>query len=114
MKSMSAAIVKQIGGKIEYTERPHNDYIDEFYLGSYRAIAEAYRELAEKLELGKYNVHGRYPSTWSFHIMVVSGRRRRTLNEAAEQQENGDGLVDLKLHGLRVDVASYDRLLDKR
>lgn len=92
------------GRKISLKNRPANDYLGSPYFGEYPALADLARSIRDYSPSD--NIHWEQPDTWSFRFMLLAGRRDHTPLEHRNQLM-GDS-------GLRLDIASYDRLLDDR
>lgn len=96
------ALVKSIGRSKRFSDRPHNDHLGHPYVGEY-ASATTVAEAASRLAPCD-NIHSPTPKVWTFRFLVLSGRRDLS---KVEERERMRGAGDL-----RIEIASYDRLLD--
>jgi hypothetical protein len=93
-----------IGKKVRLKHRPSNDYLGFPYFGQYpelKGLALAIRDCVRS-----ENIHWDSPETWSFKFIILTGRRSHTPQEQRKALMNRSGF--------RLDIASYDRLLDDR
>lgn len=93
-----------LGRKVTLKNHPANDYLGSPYFGEYPALSKLARAIRDHSPSD--NIHWKKPDTWSFRFMLLAGRRDHTPLEERKQLM-GDS-------GLRIDIASYDRLLDDR
>ena len=100
-KLLLSQIGNALGPKLNFNERPANDYLGPPYVGEYAPITEAMQKLITFKKSG--NIHWKRPEVWSFRFLIITGRR----NLADER----DKLI--KFASYKVDIASYDRLLDE-
>jgi len=95
-------LVKSIGPSRRFSARPSNNYLGSPYVGEYQAttiVAEAASRIASC-----DNIHSNTPQIWSFRFLVFSGRRESTEIAARERVRRSSTL--------RLEISSYDRLLD--
>jgi hypothetical protein len=93
-----------LGTKVELEGHPVNDYLGAPYFGQFPKMKKM--GVAIQKLVRSENVHWNDPDTWSFQFKIITGRRNHDLLQ--ERSEIA------KRSGLRVDIASYDRLLDDR
>lgn len=96
------ALVKSIGRSKRFSDRPYNDSLGQPYVGEYDATTTV-AEVAARLAPCD-NIHSLKPKVWTFRFLVFSGRRDLSKVEERERVRTAGGL--------RLEIASYDRLLD--
>jgi TIR domain len=102
VKRLLSQIDNTLGPKLNFNERPANDYLGSPYVGEYVPITEAMQKL---ITLKKdNNIHWRRPEVWNFKFLIITGRRN------LETADERDKLI--KFASYKVGIASYDRLLD--
>nr|VFK56528.1 MAG: TIR domain-containing protein [Candidatus Kentron sp. TC] len=98
-------LTQALGIRQSLSIRPANeDYLGSPYFGEFPSLAGMATAIRTHVSSG--NVHWEKPDTWSFKFMLVTGRRDRTPRKERDQLANDSQL--------RLDIASYDRLLDDR
>jgi TIR domain len=101
------ALVEQIKGQLGHRgppeRRPFNDPGPP-YIGQYESLFEA-SQLLQRLVMSQ-NIHWKNPETWCLKFLILCGRRSETPREARDEIR--------QISQLRLDIASYDRLLDDR
>jgi hypothetical protein len=101
IQAMIAEVRRALGKRGALEHHPANEYLESPYFGEYQSmleIAEAIRSLVPS-----HNIHWERPETWSFKNLILAGRRGEV-----DVQKRSDLA---KSSGLRVEIASYDRLL---
>jgi hypothetical protein len=101
------AIVDQIKGQLGRRKsperRPFNDPGPP-YIGEYESLIHVSQALQELVK--SQNIHWKHPETWCLRFLILCGRRSETRREVRDKVRG--------LSELRLDMASYDRLLDDR
>lgn len=104
VKTLLRDISRDLGNTRVLNDHPGNDYLGSPYFGEYpsmRKLGSAIKQLVRS-----NNIHWNRPDTWSFKLMIITGRRGQSIaNERDALAKKG---------GMRVDIASYDRLLDDK
>ena len=95
---------RSLGSKKEIKRYPRDDSIGAPYFGQFSSLTRMGNVIQDSVRSA--NIHWSDPKTWSFQLRVITGRRSETPRE-----QRGE-LV--KHSWIRVDIASYDRLLDNR
>jgi hypothetical protein len=103
-------IVEQIdtacGQEADLDERPRNDYLPGRLTGQFSAVLELTRSL--KALIGSDNIHHPRPELWNFSVLLLYGRRTQDPIATANRSNVSSNAR------IRIEVASYDRLTDKR
>ncbi|MEQ8923585.1 MAG: toll/interleukin-1 receptor domain-containing protein [Roseovarius sp.] len=95
---------EHIGSRSSFSQRPANDYLGSPYAGEYEVLSELAEDV-RKLSKSQ-NIHISKPDTWSVQLLYISGRR------GARSRFEHEGIKEE--YNLRVNVLSYDRLLDDK
>jgi hypothetical protein len=95
---------RELGPSIPLERHPANDYLGAPYFGEYPTMTGLAAAIQDHVRSD--NIHWKRPGTWSFRFMLLAGRRGHV------PLEERNALMSSS--GLRIDIASYDRLLDDR
>jgi TIR domain len=105
VKQLLLQIETELGPKVQFDRKPANNYLGSPYIGEYPPLADAMKKLIMLDGLRSRNIHWKQPEVWSFKFLVIMGRRAL---QVADQRDSYMKLINYKL-----ELASYDRLLDK-
>jgi hypothetical protein len=103
LQALVDGIKVQLGHRRSPKRRPFNDPGPP-YIGEYESLSELSQALQGLVK--SQNVHWEHPETWCVRFLILCGRRSETPRESRDQIR--------ETSQLRLDIASYDRLLDDR
>jgi len=104
LRNWIAQTKRDLGARVPLERHPANDYLGAPYIGEFPGMGQMAISIREHVRSD--NIHWEQPDTWSFKFMLLTGRRRQTPLQ--------DRKALMSSSGLRIDIASYDRLLDDR
>jgi hypothetical protein len=94
-----AEVDQAFGPEAEFCERPRNDYLPGRRAGEFPRVLALTQSLSQQLRSD--NIHHGQPGVWNFSVFFLHGRR-----------DAQDDIADVVTR-VRVETASYDRLLDR-
>ena len=104
LRNWIAQTKRDLGARVPLERHPANDYLGAPYIGEFPGMGQMAISIREHVRSD--NIHWEQPDTWSFKFMLLTGRRGQTPLQ--------DRKALMSSSGLRIDIASYDRLLDDR
>ena len=105
LPQLVASIEEAFGPPVPFLERPGNDYLRGPLCGQFPRVGALARAVGTLVQ--SHNVHHEHPDLWNVGVLVLSGRRTLDPDAAAER-----AAVASRTR-VRVEVASYDRLIDE-